>query len=94
MNTEAAIWEAINKGQMSSLQRFRLKSIMRSPFRREAKARLIETCNNRLVEAQAITISGEGENQVVEAAIGWAAIVALIIEFLPVLLDLISRFNK
>jgi hypothetical protein len=66
---------------------------MRNPFRKAAKARLMEEANQHLLAAQAITISGEGEDQVVEAAIGWAAIVALIIEFLPVLLDLLSRFG-
>lgn len=94
MITESVLREAIEKGQLSSLQRFRLKNVMRSPFRKEAKAKLLEACNNRLQEAQAITISGEGENQVIEAAMGWAAIVALIIEFLPMLLDILSRFGK
>jgi hypothetical protein len=94
MTTEDALMEAINTGPLNSLQRFRLKNIMRSPFRREAKARLVEACNQKLQEAQAITISGEGEDQVIEAVLGWAAIIALIIQFLPVFLDLIGRFNK
>lgn len=93
MNTEAVLREAIEQGGLNSWQKFRVKNILRSPFRREAKAKLLKACNQHLQEAQAITISGEGEDEVIEAAIGWAAIVALIIQFLPVLLDLISRFG-
>jgi Mlc titration factor MtfA (ptsG expression regulator) len=93
MITEQALREAIKTAPINSLQRFRLNNVMRSPFRKPAKARLLAAANEMLAEKQAITISGEGEDQVIEAAVTWVVIIGLLIEFLPVLLEILSRFG-
>lgn len=91
---EQAVRQAIAEAPISSLQRMRLNMIMRNPFLRKRKEALIANVTEHLQAKQAINVVDSESGQVVEAAIEWIMIINLIIQYLPQIIELFSRFGN